>query len=278
MKNLFTILIFASSLIQITAQTSINDYKYVIVEKQFHFQTEPNQYNLNELTRFLLKKNGFRPILESEIFPDDLKSNYCLALQSEVTSSGFLKTTVSIVLKDCNNNVLFQADGTTKEKNFDKVYDYGLRLAFEDFKVISYEYKPKDTSESAKVVRNNSNVQDDSDQIMKLGKQVKDFNYQSPNNKYNETVSSKSEIKVINNKKSKNDKISNYLKAVVTDNGVNLINIESKKVTHVLIKTGMDNIYTVKGNNGIVYKKDGDWILEYTKGKKTMVEVLNVDF
>ena len=39
------------------AQNSLNDYKYVIVEKQFHFQTEPNQYNLNELTRFLLETN-----------------------------------------------------------------------------------------------------------------------------------------------------------------------------------------------------------------------------
>jgi len=89
------------------AQNSLNDYKYVIVEKQFHFQTEPNQYNLNELTRFLLKKNGFRPILESDIFPNDLKSDYCLALQSEVKASGFLKTTVSITLKDCNNNILY---------------------------------------------------------------------------------------------------------------------------------------------------------------------------
>ena len=81
MKKLLMILIFASCFLKITAQHSINDYKYVIVEKQFHFQSEPNQYNLNELTRFLLKKNGFRPILESDIFPNDLKSNYCLALQ-----------------------------------------------------------------------------------------------------------------------------------------------------------------------------------------------------
>ena len=58
MKKLLMILIFASCLLKITAQHSINDYKYVIVEKQFHFQSEPNKYNLNELTRFLLKKNG----------------------------------------------------------------------------------------------------------------------------------------------------------------------------------------------------------------------------
>ena len=96
------------------AQNSLNDYKYVIVEKQFHFQTEPNQYNLNELTRFLLKKNGFRPILESDIFPNDLKSDYCLALQSEVKACAFLKTTVSNTLKDCNNNILYEASGTTK--------------------------------------------------------------------------------------------------------------------------------------------------------------------
>jgi hypothetical protein len=46
----------------------------------------------------------------------------------------------------------------------------------------------------------------------------------------------------------------------------------------VLTKTGMDNVFTVKSNNGLVYKKDGKWLLEYTKGKKTIVEILNIIF
>jgi hypothetical protein len=40
----------------------------------------------------------------------------------------------------------------------------------------------------------------------------------------------------------------------------------------------MDNVFTVKSNNGLVYKKDGKWLLEYAKGKKTIVEILNIIF
>ena len=40
----------------------------------------------------------------------------------------------------------------------------------------------------------------------------------------------------------------------------------------------MDNVFIVKGNNGLVYKKDGQWIREYIKGKKTVLETLNVIF
>lgn len=277
------ILIFASCFVKMAAQSSINDYKYVIVEKQFHFQNEPNQYDLNELTRFLLKKNGFRPILESDIFPDDLKSNYCLALQSEVKASGFLRTTVSIVLKDCNNNIMFQADGTTKEKNFDKVYSYGLRKAFEDFEVLNYNYKPNDAIASKTSVNNNvEEVKDDSAEVEKLKAEIEDLKKEKTQkeSKLKET-STKLKGKSNAKKEAEMEKIKkavSYLEAVAIDNGYNLVNIDSKKVIHVLVKTGMDNVYTVKGNKGIVYKKEGKWMREYTKGNKTLVEVLNVDF
>ncbi|MBN4057805.1 hypothetical protein JYT34_00005, partial [Olleya sp. AH-315-K02] len=125
------------------AQTNLNDYKYVIVEKQFHFQNEPNEYNLNSLTRFLFKKYGFSSINESEPLPEDLKSDYCLALTSEVTAKGTFKTRVTIVLRDCDNNIVFQTEGVTKEKYFDKVYNIGIRKAMEGFEEIDYSYIEK---------------------------------------------------------------------------------------------------------------------------------------
>jgi len=276
------ILIFASCFLKMAAQNSINDYKYVIVEKQFHFQNEPNQYDLNELTRFLLKKKGFRPILESDVFPDDLKSNYCLALQSEVKASGFLRTTVTIVLKDCNNNIMFKADGTTKEKDFDKVYSYGLRKAFEDFDVLNYNYKPNGAIASKTVVNNTEDAKDDSAEVEKLKAEIKDLKKEKAK-KESDLKETRTKLKGKSNSKkeskiTKPKKADTYLEAVAIDNGYNLVNSNSKKVIHVLVKTGMDNVYTIKGNNGIVYKKEGKWVREYTKGKKTLVEVLNVEF
>jgi hypothetical protein len=272
MKKVLMILMFASCFLKMTAQHNINDYKYVIVEKQFHFQTEPNQYNLNELTRFLLKKHGFKPILESDIFPNDLKSNYCLALQCEVKANGFLKTTVTVSLKDCNNNVLFQAEGSTKEKEFDKVYSYGIRKAFENFDVLDYKYEPNDAIVNNTDTKVNNSKKDDSAEVEKLKAEIEILKKEKMT-ELKETPKPEKEAE-----KAKIKKKTTILEAIATDNGYNLVNANSKKVIFVLTKTGMDNVFTVKGNNGIVYKKDGQWQREYTKGKKTVVEILSIIF
>lgn len=283
MKKVVMILIFASCVFQLAAQHSINDYKYVIVEKQFHFQNDANEHNLNELTRFLFKKHGFRPILESDIFPDDLKSNYCLALQSEVKAKGFLKTTVTITLRDCNNNIIYTADGITKEKDFDKVYSYGIRKAFEDFNEISYSYVPNEevvNRTDAKVIDSDKG---DSIEVEKLKAEIEELKKEKATkvSKIVENTSDKKKEKTKPKKetaKKKIKKASTIFEAVAIDNGYKLLNAESKKVVYELTKTGMDNVFTVKGNKGLIYKKDGQWIREYTKGKKTLVEVLNIIF
>ena len=41
------------------AQMSLNDYKYVSVPEKFDFLKSNDQYQLNSLTFFLLKKKGF---------------------------------------------------------------------------------------------------------------------------------------------------------------------------------------------------------------------------
>ncbi|PTM09815.1 MAG: hypothetical protein DA407_04950 [Bacteroidetes bacterium] len=283
MKKALLILILMSCFLKVTAQHSINDYKYVIVEKQFHFQTEPNQYNLNELTRFLLKKNGFRPILESDIFPNDLKSNYCLALNAEVKASGFLRTTVTITLTDCNNNVMFEAESTNKEKEFDKAYSYGIRMAFEDFKVLKYNYVPNEAIVNKADTEIIDASKDDSVEVEKLKAEIEELKKVKEVKKTKLEENTTKELK--GNSNAKKDvvkeivkKESPSLEAVAIDNGYNLIDIDSKKIVHVLVKTGMDNVFTVKNNSGIVYKKDGKWVREYTKENNTVVEILNVDF
>ena len=273
---LFLFICFANSY----AQNSLNDYKYVIVEKQFHFQTEPNQYNLNELTRFLLKKNGFRPILESDIFPNDLKSDYCLALQSEVKASGFLKTTVSITLKDCNNNVLYEASGTTKEKNFDKVYSYGLRLAFENFKEISYQYNPKEVEIASESDFNTQlEVQNKAEEISKLKAEIVDLKIKNSEvDSSSSLVSTDIRTELVQSVDSNKTNNTLYYKATPNDSGFDLVQSDSKEIVYVLIKTGMKNVYTVKGKSGIVYKKKNKWIFEYTINQETKTEILNIQF
>ena len=91
-KAILALIIIIGSLTFSESQSSLNDYKYVIVQKQFDFLQSPNQYQLKDLTNFLFRKYGFNVINEGEELPSDLKSNYCLALNSYVNSRGFFNT------------------------------------------------------------------------------------------------------------------------------------------------------------------------------------------
>ena len=130
------------------AQTSINDYKYIIVPKQFEFQKSEEQFQLNSLTKFLFNKYGYTAVLEDETFPDDLNENLCLGLTSEVrkVKGGFLKTKVQIDLKDCKGNVVISSQvGDTKEKEYAKAYNLAIREAFQTFQFMDYKYVPNET-------------------------------------------------------------------------------------------------------------------------------------
>ena len=116
MKRYFCILLLGLlSFSSIQAQAKLSDYKYVIVEKQFHFQNEANEYDLNRLVKYLFEKHGFNPVLEGEPLPDDLISNYCLALSSEIKVKGTLRTKATVTLTDCQNNTIYVSpEGITR--------------------------------------------------------------------------------------------------------------------------------------------------------------------
>lgn len=273
MKKVFFIFIVLGSVISAKAQLSLNDYKYVIVEDQFHFQGEPHQYQLNELTRFLFKKHGFNPILDSETFPEDLKANYCLALTSEITTKGVLRTKIFIVLRDCDNNVLFQVEGSTKEKEFAKAYNMGIRNAFEKFSEIQYTYQPNE----AVMSRGNASKEE----VDALKSEIETLKAQQVKAETNvkaevskTTMTEAAEVSAVVEAKS----ISKVWIAKSIENGFELKVEGSDKTAYVLQKTGMQDVYRIKGMDGIVYKKDGNWVREYQKDNETIVEVLNIKF
>lgn len=139
---LFQLLIFLASLSAINAQTNINNYKYIIVSKQFSFQKSANQYQINELTKFLFTRAGFTVLDESESFPTDLAVNRCLALNGVVKdNSGLFKTKVTIELTDCTNKIVFSTnEGISSEKNYKKAYNEAIRIAFKKIEALNYQY------------------------------------------------------------------------------------------------------------------------------------------
>lgn len=280
MKKAIISLIFVLGFVIISkAQSSLNDYKYVIVEEQFHFQNEANEYNLNELTKFLFNKHGFISVLYGDTYPDDLKSNYCLALTSKITAKGTFKTKITIVLRDCNNNIVFQAEGATKEKQFKKVYDIGIRKAFEHFNNLNYKYIPNtdiitkiDTfnNETKRLKSELESLKTEQDKTVIKVEEIK---------KIEEIVEKDKDIveETIEYVKEIIKKQSNILYAQKIDNGFQIVD-STPKVVLVLFSTPKQDIFIVKSRDAIVYKEDGIWYLSENKGTTTITKTLNIKF
>ncbi len=111
------------------SQKTLSDYSYVIVSKQFNFQNEKDQYQLNSLTKFLFNKYGFHAYFNYEV-PNNVKRCDGLWADAEGTP-GFIYTKIEVVLRDCNGTEVFRSiEGKSKQKDFKKAYYESMREAF----------------------------------------------------------------------------------------------------------------------------------------------------
>ena len=46
----------------------------------------------------------------------------------------------------------------------------------------------------------------------------------------------------------------------------------------VLLKTGLDDVFNVKGNDAIIFKKDGVWMYSENKENGVKLKPLNIKF
>ncbi|OAB79618.1 hypothetical protein [Cochleicola gelatinilyticus] len=206
MKNSIVILVLLISLTGYS-QKSINDYSFVVVPENFEFLGENDKYELNSMTNFLLKKYGFNSYMENElpnvkrcdgVYADVLKKNH------------MLRTKLTLVIKDCNGNLLFQAEeGNSKEKDFRKSYQDALRKTFRSLSkmnvsqssmmVFEENSQPNVSEEMLPNVDNSVGVNDNSE--------IKE----APNSEINKMKESKKEtLKVIESPKFPESKFSSY--------------------------------------------------------------------
>lgn len=127
------------------AQEALNNYKYIIVPKQFDFQKGADSFQINSLTKFLLEKKGFTTIFGDEVYPTELMNNQCLALKVILTErSNFKRTKIKISFLNCQNQVVYESEeGVSTSKDFQKSYHEAVRSAFESFANYDYHYEPK---------------------------------------------------------------------------------------------------------------------------------------
>jgi len=245
-----------------TAQKDINNYKYIIVPKTFDFSSSEDQYQLNSITKFLFNKYGYQAYFIDDELPEDLKTDRCLALTSEVSKEkgGMFKTKLVIVLKDCYGATVTTSQiGESRLKKFDRAYNEALRHAFETFQKIDYNFtlvEPKDQEKS------------------------KAEKYEQKE----ERVVSESVLVVNDNKKEKvvsklslDQKDESLFYAQAIDNGFQLVNSEPK-IVMVLLTTAAENVFIVKGKSAIVFKEDGFWYYSENNGELGEKKLLNIKF
>lgn len=289
MKTKFFFLIITSFICTgLFSQNSINNYKYIIVQNKFDFLKEKNQYQLNDLAKFLFNKYGFESVMQGSDYPEDLANNRCLGLNSDIIKdSGMFKTKLKIELTDCNDKVIFTSKiGESREKEFKTAYNFAIRDAFKSIEALNYKYVPNSNITSISTVSQFQTKTEVSKEIQELRKEIQSLK----EDKQDEVAVVKTPLAEIPNvempKPVKMDEVkektiiagaTNVLYAQAIDNGFQLVD-SSPKVVYRIKNTNLKDVFLVEGSSAVVYKKDNDWILEYYSGATLKQESLNIKF
>lgn len=281
--NFFLIMTTCLMVSSVFSQTSLNDYKYVIVPKKFDFLKEQDEYQLNSLANFLFNKYGFETIFEGDNYPQDFLNDRCLALKSDVLKdSGVFKTKLTVVLKDCFDKVVYTSKlGESREKEFKTAYNLALRDAFESFRAMNYQYKPNQNINTL-AIGENINKSEVANQIQLLKQEIQELKKE---NEFEAVV-----VESVLKTKTKQEAIlvnspdtfviegaTNILYAQEIENGFQLVD-STPKVVYRIKKTNLKDLYLVDKSYAIVYKKNEVWLLEYYSGNDLNQEILNIKF
>ena len=252
MKNIILVLFLIMSNIFVFGQEKkVNNYKFIVVPDKFDFLNQRDKYKTSSLTKFLLKKNGFTVVLNSEQYPKDLTDNPCSGLKALVLDkSSVFKVKVVIELRDCSNRLLYTSEeGVSRLKEFKKGFQEAIRKAHASMNNIAYEPFLLET-----IRKDKKEIVIVDPVLVKEGKEIK----------------LKSEIPAINNIEKAvlvvpiNNIVlaSSVLYAQPVENGFQLIN-SKPTVVFVILKTKVKGVFILKDKNGVLYKKEGVWIAEF---------------
>ncbi|WP_438963246.1 hypothetical protein [Winogradskyella sp.] len=282
MKKIVSILIICCfALLKVNSQTEVNSYKYIIVPLQYKFLKGENKYRLNTLTKHLFLKSGYEVYYDKQLIPADLFEDRCLAMYADVNEidRGFRITNLEIELRDCKGELILISDiGRSGINNHEKRFTTALRNAYDTFNDrLFYQETAKSTSTEEKVVDNKtsdkplvkSDVTLDVYENSKKVVETKDTNEKEAESTTEITAGEQETVE----EASDNEIL--YVQEV--DNGYQLVNSESK-VVMVLLKTGLDDVFNVKGNDAIIFKKDGVWMYSENKENGVKLKPLNIKF
>jgi hypothetical protein len=284
MKNLYLVL-FVLSVFCGHSQGNLNDYKYIIVPKKFDAFREVNQYKTSTLVKHLFAQNGFNVVYDDAL-PNDLNNERCLGLTVSLKDeSSMFSTKASLVLKDCSSEeVLTTLVGRSKIKEFEAAYKEVITEAFATIGAMEYMYVPKkQSSEPVTVSFKNDvkNVEKKNDPInvidVAVVKEVvtpeeQVYKSKEPVDSNIQKAEAPTKAVIVSEKED-----AGILYAQEIPNGFQLVD-KTPKVRFKLLKTSIPDVYSVAGDNGVVFKKDGKWFIEYYIGNTLKTQELNIKF
>ena len=297
-----------------SAQTSLNDYKYVVVPKKFDDFKKENQYQTSTLVKYLFEKKGFVTIYDDNL-PIDLASNRCLGLYVKLVDNSSMFTTKTILaLKDCNNQeVLLSREGRSKKKEFKIAFKEAITYAFGSFASLDYSYKAKEETlkeepiivsfkNDIKTVDTTSRLEKNQDPVIDqvATKDVQSYKDHSPVESDFKKQVVKTNKKMVEQKAVEEAQSFKSMEPVQSDfkqgdavvsakalalyaqeipNGYQLVD-STPKIQLKIFKSSMPNVYIAKADDkdGVVYTSDGKWFFEYHKNGQVILEELNIKF
>lgn len=272
MKNIFFILMFLFCSV-LFGQELLNNYKYIIVPKQFDNFKEQNQYQTSTLLKFLFVEKGFNVVYDDKL-PIELKTNRCNALVAEIEdNSNMFTTKTTITLKDCESMVVFKTrEGISKTKEFKGAYSEAIRDAFRSFSNYTYEYS-NSTSEPIKVSIENYAKSQEIEQPIESTKVIEI--------EQAEIETAVVDVKTIMAEVKSTPIISEsslYAQSIL--NGYQLVD-NTPKIIMKIYKTTQATVFLgeeTSGANGLVFNRGGVWIFEYYENEKLKEKQLDIKF
>lgn len=288
MKNIFFLFAIVFT-ISFNSSAQLNDYKYIVIPKQFKTFKKQNQHQTSTLLKYLFSNNGYTAVYD-DAFPEDLLDDGCLALKADLDNNPSLFVTkVNIVLKDCNGQVVFTSvEGRTKEKEYKTAYNLAIREAFKSFENLNYQYSPKEevVAEKPIVVSFKNDVKSLDKETAKTTPIINvqevvvpksDKKQSKESVEGTQTVSPTIEEK-IQEKDILKDKVE-VLYAQSTEDGFQLVD-STPKIRYNLIETSIENVFLANNGDkdGVVLNKNGKWFFEYKEGGEKKLKELNIKF
>jgi hypothetical protein len=262
--SFFIILFIGTSLF--SQQSKLDKYQYIIVPDKFDFVKSTDQYKTSSLTKFLLRKKGFKVFLSNERLPQDLQNNRCTALMVNIKDESSMFTTKSaIIIQDCHGKVLYTSKiGKSKEKSFKKAYQEAIRNAYASMTDFEYSY-------TSPLV------------VMKEEKKEATLTKKMPN-KLVVPITTVQEVVVIPEVKKEAETVGitvsnaiDVLYAQPINNGFQLINTKPEVVFSIL-NTNLKDVFVLKDRNGIFYKLGENWVSEYYENNQLIQKEFQLKF